>query len=308
VAYFETVVVLGIASIILAVSLDLLIGVAGLFSAAVGVFYGVGAYVASLIWLHWTSDLVVALVAAFIAGGLLAIPFVVPALRSKKDVTFVVASLAFASIVGEVFASWNSVTGGYTGLYGFPIATVFNIQISPGLPLVIASVILVVIVIAGKELLARSAWGLDLRATRDDERAASSLGVRGSWLRIQVAVVASGMAALAGVLYAAQVGYVDPSSFTLGESELIAAMVVLGGLGSFYGPVVGAILLTAIPAGLTFVTIDPAYLGLIEQTAFGLIIVVIIVVRPEGIMGGLGRVRARLRPLEISRRRGDDGV
>jgi branched-chain amino acid transport system permease protein len=116
------------------------------------------------------------------------------------------------------------------------------------------------------------------------------------------------MAALAGVLYAAQVGYVDPSSFTLGESELIAAMVVLGGLGSLYGPVVGAIILTAIPAGLTFVTIAPEYLGLIEQTAFGLIIVVIIIIRPDGIMSGFGQVRARLRPFEISRRRSDDGV
>lgn len=305
-AYFETVVVLGIASIILAVSLDLLIGVAGLFSAAVGVFYGVGAYTASIIWLHWTSDLLVALVAAFIVGALLAIPFVVPALRSKKEVTFVVASLAFASIVGEVFASWNSVTGGYTGLSGFPIATVFGIQIPPGLPLVIVSAVLVIVVIAGKELLARSTWGLDLRAVKDDERAAGSLGVRGSWLRIQVAVVASGMAALAGVLYAAQVGYVDPSSFTLGESELIAAMVVLGGLGSLYGPVVGAIILTAIPAGLTFVTIAPEYLGLIEQTAFGLIIVVIIVIRPDGIMSGLGQVRARLRPFEINRGRSEN--
>ena len=291
------------ASVILAVSLDLLIGVAGLFSAAVGVFYGVGAYVASIVWLHWTSDLIVALIAAFVAGGLLAIPFVVPALRSKREVTFVVASLAFSSIVSEVFASWNSVTGGYAGLYGFPLATIFGLQISPGTPLVIVSVILGAMVITGKEFLARSAWGLDLRATRDDERAASSVGVYGSRLRIQVAIVASGMAAIAGVLYAAQVGYVDPSTFTLGESELISAMVVLGGLGSLYGPVVGAVILTAIPAGLTFLAIDPAYLGLIEQVAFGLIIVIIIVVRPDGIMGGLGRVRARLRPTEVGRSR-----
>lgn len=279
----------------LAIALDLLIGVAGLFSAASGVFYGIGAYSAALVWMHLTPNVLVAFVIAFAVGCVVAVPFVVPALRSRVEVTFVVASLAFGEILTQVFQSWNAVTGGNEGLLGFPLPTLFGLALGPGLSLIIVGVCLVVLVALIKEVAARSAWGLDLRAARNDDRAARALGVHATRLRIQVAILASGLAATAGVLYAGEIAYVDPSGFTTSESELIAAMVVLGGLASFLGPILGAVVLTAIPAALTFAPISPGSLGQIEQGAYGLLIVLVILFRPEGLIGGFTRISMRFR-------------
>lgn len=292
--YLETELVFASAFVILAVSLDILIGVGGLFSAASGVFYGIGAYVAALVWIHVTSDLLVAIVVALVVGGALAVPFVVPALRSHREVTFVVASLAFVYVISEVFASWSSVTGGDAGLSGFPTATLPGVNLSPGMGLVIVAVILAAAVVLVKLRMSQSSWGLDLRATRDNESAARSLGVPTVRLRIQAAVLACALSAIAGVLYAAQVGFVNPDGFGVNESELIAAMVVLGGLASLLGPIVGALVLTGVTAALTFAPIHAASLGLYEQLSYGILLVVVMLVRPQGLVGGLSRVRARV--------------
>ncbi|WP_249019460.1 branched-chain amino acid ABC transporter permease [Conexibacter sp. S30A1] len=300
-AYVESMIVLGATNVILAIALDLLIGVAGLFSAASGVFYGIGAYAAAIVWAHVTSNLLAAVVVAFVVGCLVAVPFIVPALRARVEVTFVVASLAFGEILTQVFQSWNGVTGGNEGLLGFPLPTLFGLTLSPGLSLVVVGICLMLVVAGVKEAASRSSWGLDLRAVRNDDSAARSLGVRATRIRIQVAILACGLTALAGVLYAAEIGYVDPSGFGTSESELIAAMVVLGGLASFLGPIVGAIALTAIPAGLTFAPISSALLGPIEQGAYGLLIVLVILFRPEGIVGGFTRITMRFRPTDTQR-------
>lgn len=291
--YFETVVVYACAAIILAVSLDLLIGVAGLFSAAAGVFYGIGAYAAGLVWLHLTSDFVLAVIVAAAAGAIIAVPFVVPALRSTSEVTFVVASLAFAAVIGAIFTNWQSVTGGDAGLNGIPIPTIGPLQLEPGGAVVVAGVILAALVVVIKEFLAGSEWGLELRALKDDVAAASAAGVRGTRRRVEAAVIASAMAAVAGVIYAAQVGYVNPSGFGLTQSQLVAAMVVLGGLATLAGPIVGAIALTAIPAALTFAPISPDILGISEQLVYGLILTVVIMARPAGLVGAWTRVSTR---------------
>lgn len=303
--YLETQLVLVSAAVILAVSLDLMMGVGGLFSAASGVFYGIGAYVAALTWVHLSTNLLLAVLLALVVGGVLAVPFVVPALRSHREVTFVVASLAFATIIGEVFASWTSVTGGEAGLVGFPIATLGSLSLGPGPSLTAVSIVLAALVVVIKQLISRSTWGLDLRATRDNQSAARALGVHTARLQTQSAVLACALAAVAGVLYAAQVGFVNPDGFDVNESELIAAMVVLGGMSTFLGPILGAIVLTAIPAALTFAPISASSLGLDEQLAYGVLLVVLMVVRPEGLVGRLTRIQARLhtRPRQLWRTR-----
>ena len=113
-------------------------------------------------------------------------------------------------------------------------------------------------------------------------------------LRIQASVVACSLSAVAGVLYAAEVGFVNPNGFGVNESELIAAMVVLGGIASLLGPIVGALVLTGVTAGLTFAPIHAASLGLDEQLAYGVLLVGVMLVRPEGLLGGFSRVRARV--------------
>jgi branched-chain amino acid transport system permease protein len=287
--YAESLLIFTSLAVILASSLNLMLGYGGMFSAAHAVFYGIGAYTASLLALHVNSSILLCVPAAMIAGGVAGALLAVPALRVKEEY-FVVASLGFQVIASTVFNQWVAVTGGIGGLTGIPPASFMSIQVdSYGGYLVLALLCAAGVLIALK-LLVRSEFGRALRALRDDEAALQALGRDPVRLRVATVVIAAMLAAIAGAIYAYFTSFVNPESFSLDESILIMVMVIIGGTGTLTGPVLGAVFITTFPALLSFVQIPSTILGPTQRVVYGAVITLLMIYEPEGLLGFLRRI------------------
>jgi branched-chain amino acid transport system permease protein len=269
---------------ILALSLNLLIGYSGIFSLAHAAIYGIGAYASALAALKlglgfWGGMVVAAGVGAF-ASALVAIP----SLRVAGDY-YVVASFGLQVVVLAIFMNWTDLTNGHAGLPGIPRPTLFGWVIDHPYKYVFLAAGFAVATWAICWRLTNSAFGRVLQAIRDDEIAAQAMGKNVVLVKIVVACVSSALGAMAGSLYAHYITYINPSSFSLHESIFIATLVILGGSERLSGPVVGAFLLLAIPEVLKFLAIPDTVAAPMRQIIYGGLLIVFMLVRPEGILG-----------------------
>jgi len=269
---------------ILSVSLNVIAGYTGLLSIAHAAFYGVGAYVAALMALSLHSPFLVNLVCAVILSGLLGALVGVPSLRIRDDY-FVIATFAFQVITFSVLNNWVSFTGGPMGLAGIPHPAVFGVTISSslGFLLLVGFFCALVLWITGR--IVRSPLGRVLKAIREDEVFAQAAGKNVAAYKVLVFVVGAGMAAVAGVVYAHYVSFIDPTSFTVMESIFILAIVIIGGAGSLRGPVLGAVVLVVLPELLRFVGMPSAVAANVRQIIYGGLLVAMMMWRPQGLLG-----------------------
>jgi branched-chain amino acid transport system permease protein len=269
---------------ILALSLNLLIGYSGIFSLAHAAIYGIGAYASALAALKlglgfWGGMAVAASVGAF-ASALVAIP----SLRVAGDY-YVVASFGLQVVVLAAFMNWTDLTNGHAGLPGIPRPNLFGWVIDQPFEYVCLAGVFAVLTYAICWRLTNSAFGRVLQAIRDDEIAAQAMGKNVVLVKIVIACISSALGAMAGSLYAHYITYINPSSFALHESIFIASLVILGGSERLAGPVVGAFLLLAIPELLKFLAIPDTVAAPMRQIIYGALLVIFMLVRPEGILG-----------------------
>lgn len=269
--------------IILAGSLNLLAGYTGILSMAHAAFYGLGAYVAALMALHVSSpfllNLVLAMAASAVLGGLVAFP----ALRIKDDY-FVIATFAFQVITFSVLNNWVEFTGGPMGLPGIPQPRIGIVFDSHWSFLLLTSVFALISFLACKKIV-RSPFGRVLKSIREDEVFSASVGINVPMTKVKVFMVSAAMASVAGVLYATYITYIDPTSFTVMESIFIVSVVIIGGAGRLWGPVVGAVILVALPELLRFIGLPNAVAANIRQMLYGGLLVVFMLWRPRGLVG-----------------------
>ena len=276
---------------ILALSLNLLIGYSGIFSLAHAAIYGIGAYASALVALKlglgfWGGMLIAAGVGA-LASALVAIP----SLRVSGDY-YVVASFGLQVVVLAVFMNWTDLTNGHAGLPGIPRPNVLGWVIDQPFEYVFLAAAFAVLTYAVCWRLTNSAFGRVLQAIRDDEIAAQAMGKNVVQVKIVVACISSALGAMAGSLYAHYITYINPSSFALHESIFIASLVILGGSERLSGPIVGAFLLLAIPEVLKFLAIPDTVAAPMRQIIYGALLIVFMLVRPEGILGRVRRGNA----------------
>jgi branched-chain amino acid transport system permease protein len=269
---------------ILALSLNLLIGYSGIFSLAHAAIYGIGAYASALVALKlglgfWGGMLIAAGVGA-LASALVAIP----SLRVSGDY-YVVASFGLQVVVLAVFMNWTDLTNGHAGLPGIPRPNVLGWVIDQPFEYVFLAAAFAVLTYAVCWRLTNSAFGRVLQAIRDDEIAAQAMGKNVVQVKIVVACISSALGAMAGSLYAHYITYINPSSFALHESIFIASLVILGGSERLSGPIVGAFLLLAIPEVLKFLAIPDTVAAPMRQVIYGALLIIFMLVRPEGILG-----------------------
>ena len=269
---------------ILALSLNLLIGYSGIFSLAHAAIYGIGAYASALAALNlglgfWGGMMVAASAGAF-ASALVAIP----SLRVAGDY-YIVASFGLQVVVLAVFMNWTDLTNGHAGLPGIPRPNLFGWVIDQPFKYVFLAAAFAVLTWAICWRLTNSAFGRVLQAIRDDEIAALAMGKNVALVKIMIACISSALGAMAGSLYAHYITYINPSSFSLHESIFIATLVILGGSERLAGPIVGAFVLLAIPELLKFLAIPDTIAAPMRQIIYGALLIVFMLVRPEGILG-----------------------
>lgn len=288
-AYLLNVLVFICVNGVLAVTLNFILGYAGIFSLAHAVFFGVGAYVAANMALYVTPDLFLGTIAAIAVCMVLSVLLALPALRVRGEY-FVAASLGLQIIAVTIFAEWDWATGGLGGLVGIPAPTILGLRLSGPLPMAILGVVLLILVTGIVAVLVRTSLGRSLMAIRDSESAALAFGKRIAAIKVLSVAISAGLAAVGGALYAYYVRFVNVESFMLDTSILLMAMVIIGGTGSLIGPILGALMITSLPPLLSYVPYLPAqHIGSIQQIIYGLAMILFMVFQPSGLIAIFGK-------------------
>ena len=239
-------------NVMLAIGLDFILGYAGQLNLGHAAFYGIGAYVSTLLVLTLGVPFWVAFMLAMVLAGVAGAALSLFAVRLRGHY-LAIASLGFAVIVHQVLLNWISLTQGPLGIYA--IRPPPDIAL-PGLPAIsfgnsanmfylVAGVALMFYLMLDQ--LVRSPVGETLISIREDEVSATSLGINCKAWKVFAFGLGSAIAGAAGALYASFVGTLVPDAFIITESFTILAMAIVGGVGTLIGPVWGAILLTLLP-------------------------------------------------------------
>lgn len=269
---------------IVALSLNLLIGYGGLLQVAHAAYYGIGAYAAALLWMKLGIGFFPGLLAGASTAGLLSLLVSLPAWRFKGDY-FVMISIAVQTLIYALLYNWTDLTNGPFGISGIPRPVIFDYEfVTTGS----ISLLYGALALALGALVARMKWspfGRALQAMRDDELAARSVGIPVDLLKLQAFALASALVGVAGGLYAAYVSYIDPTSFGLNESILMLSMVIIGGTGNVRGPLAGAAVLILLPEALRLLEMPDSVAANVRLLAYGLLLVIMMLLRPQGIAG-----------------------
>jgi ABC-type branched-subunit amino acid transport system ATPase component/ABC-type branched-subunit amino acid transport system permease subunit len=272
--YYVHIMVLMLIAAVFAMSLDLLMGYAGLPSLGHAAFFGVGAYAAGLVTARYGGGWVEGVAAGILATLVLAAAFGVVALR-VRDLYFLLITLALAQVLWGAANRWGSFTGGYNGLRGIPK----YLEIG-GSALGAYYAILPIAVLLGLAmyLIVRSPFGLSLQGVRDSESRMFALGYN-VWLHKYLVFVLSGtFAGTAGIISAFYKGFVSPFDLSLSVSAEAILMVILGGTGTLIGPILGAVIIVALRNMLSVFVSHWLIL-------LGAIFVATVFVAPNGVIG-----------------------
>jgi branched-chain amino acid transport system permease protein len=292
IAYLQNIAVLFCINAMLALTLNFIMGYAGIFSLAHAIFFGVGAYATAYIAMYGTDSLLICMAASALISALLSMALALPALRVRGEY-FVAASMGLQVIGVTIFSEWKSITGGLGGMIGIPRPKLFGYVFNDDGMFLILAFVMLLIVIGVTALLVRGSFGRSLMAIRDSESAAQSYGKHVNAVKTISVAVSAGLAGVAGSLYAFYMSFINVESFMLETSILLMAMVIIGGTGTLFGPVVGAALLMSLPAALTYLPfLPPSELGTIQQIIYGLAMVLLMMFRPGGLVGGRSREKS----------------
>jgi branched-chain amino acid transport system permease protein len=278
--YFLDIAILAGIYIILALGLNIVVGFAGLLNLGFAAFYAIGAYAYALLHTKLGIGFWTAMPASLVLTTLFGFLLAIPALRLRGDYLAIV-TLGFGEITRLIVNNWDSLTQGPNGISGigrpeilsFPLNTLASFYY-----LVVCCVILTLFII---KRVHASRIGRAWIALREDEIASSVMGIHITAYKLYAFAFGAFWAGLAGSLFTAKMQFVSPESFTFMESVLIICMVILGGLGSIPGVVIGALILIILPEMLREVQ-------LYRMLALGSGLVLLMIFRPQGLLGGKG--------------------
>jgi len=292
-SYWRTNLIVCAINVLLAVGLDFVLGYAGQLNLSQSAFYGIGAYASTLMIIKLGMPFWLAFACGVMLAGLAGMLLSIFAVRLRGHY-LAIASLGFAVITYQILLNWISLTQGPLGIYAIPPPPPLRI---PGLPAIeFNNLANLFYLTAGFALLTyilldqlvRSPIGETLTAIREDEVSAASLGINCQKWKVLAFAVSSAVAGAGGCFYASFVGTLVPDAFFITESFTILAMVIVGGMGTLIGPVLGAILLTVLPELLRGI-------GDLRLIVYGMLVTLVVLFMPGGMVQVGQRIAARLR-------------
>lgn len=272
--------------IILALSANLTVGMANLLTLCQAAFYGIGAYIGTFFLMQFNLPFIVIALIVMVVTGLTSLLISFASVKLKGDY-FILGTLGFQMIVYTILYNWTDVTRGPYGISGIPSIKLFGTWSLDGIYAYFAlAAILAVVVTFFFYRIQRSPYGRILKAIRTDELSTKALGRNTFTLKVWAFFLSAAFASVAGLIYASYVSYIDPTSFTLDESIFIITALFIGGIGSkVWGPVVGAAVVVILPELLRFVGLPDAVAANLRQIIYGLALITLMFVRPQGLLG-----------------------
>ncbi|WP_028603512.1 branched-chain amino acid ABC transporter permease [Ottowia thiooxydans] len=276
--YFVSLLVLIGLYIILSSSFNLIIGFGGLVSIAHPIFFALGAYTVGVLSVKFGLHPILSIAAGGLVALLASFTLSLPSLRISGDY-LLITSIGFQLGLIEIIKNLDFL-GGASGLSGIP--NIVENYRSPVFAAVALSLAVVTVLLI--RALVRGPYGRAITAMRDDELAFSALGRNAMNIKMTIFALGSGMAGVAGGIYAYYYQYITPDQFQILQSAMILTMVVVGGMGSVWGPVVGAVLLITLPEAITFLNLPSEIMGPLQGVIFTLLVIVFLFARPQGLV------------------------
>jgi branched-chain amino acid transport system permease protein len=267
-----------------AMSTNLLVGIVGIFSVSQAAIFGVGAYTVALLTVANYVPFWLAVLIAIVVCGLLNVLWSLPSLRLWGDY-FVVTSFGSQLVATSVFINWSELTGGAAGIAAIPGPRIFGYEAIDPLPFLAVSTVILTVASVSFWLLMRSPFGRTINAIRQDEMAVIAAGKDVLRAKLAVSAISGAYAGLGGVLYAAFLSYIDPTSFDIHVSVLILTMLVVGGARTLAGSIIGPFILIGLPQALALVEVPSTLVGPLRQLLYGVLLVAFMLFRPQGIAG-----------------------
>jgi branched-chain amino acid transport system permease protein len=268
--------------VILAVSLNIVVGFTGQISLGHAAFFAVGSYTSSLLAIKFG----IPFWAGIFAGGIVSFGFGIllgiPTLR-VRDIYLSVVTICFGLMVQLALVNLESITGGARGIYGIPRPSIGEFAFATPQSFYYIILFFALLTILSTLRLLRSRYGRAFLSIRENELAAETVGVKTTYYKILAFAISSFYAGLAGSLYAHYVSYINPDAFTFGTSVDVLVMIVIGGLGNVWGSVIGAFVITLLPEYLRFM--QQYY-----RAVFGLALIFMMVFMRSGIISVFQRI------------------
>jgi branched-chain amino acid transport system permease protein len=266
---------------ILVLSLNLIIGYTGQISFGHAAFYGIGAYTAAILMTRYGFSFWVAMLSGGITACISGIILGIPCLRVRGNYLALV-TLGFGEIVKFIMQNWTDFTGGPMGIVGIPYPKLFFLHLKSGIHYYYLIVMLYLLTYITEKRIVNSYIGRACIAIREDETAASMMGVNTTYYKLLMFAVGTFIAGIAGAYWASYLTVVAPLNFTLDESIIMVMMLIVGGIGSLQGSLVGAAIM---------LTISEAFRPLYEYRflIIGFLLIAVLFWRPQGVLGKWGR-------------------
>lgn len=258
----------------LAQSLVLTSGYAGLISLAHAGFYGIGAYISAILSIKYGVSFLISLPVAMLSTGFIAVIISTIALRAVDDY-FIIITLGIQVIAYSIMNNWMTITNGSLGLSGIPSISIAGISFNGKVSILLLSLFLTAIVFCVLRNITKSPFGRILLSLSQDEIFTKSLGKNVYSAKVISFAIGGMLSAIPGALYAHYISYIDPSSFTITESIFILSIVIIGGNKSLWKVTLATAFLIIFPELLRFIGMPSSLAANIKQILYGFAIVLI---------------------------------
>lgn len=268
----------------LALSLNMVVGMAGLLSLAQAAFYGIGAYAAAIGMTELGLGFFSTLLLGMLANGILA--FVVGKILSRfQGDYYAIVSAGFSVIVFSVLLNWKDLTNGPLGIFGIPKPEIGSFRLVSNFSYLVLCLAAVALSCGIYVLFDRSSFGRTLKALREDEQLTRLQGYNTKHFKSIVFVVSAMMSGIAGAMFASYISFIDPSTFQLKEGIFLFTIIIVGGLSSAKGSIAGALILISLPEVLRFIGLPYETAAQLQQIIYGALLVLMMILRPQGLFG-----------------------
>lgn len=267
----------------LTLSLNLIIGWSGQFSLGHVCFYGMGAYITTLLMVNINMNFFLATIISVCFTALFSIILCYPTLKLRGDYIAVI-TLGFGEVFRLFLTNAVNITKGPAGIPKIPNPYIFGLEIKGKTAYFYFAIILLILFITFMKRFNNSGFGMAMMTVNEDDIAATAIGLNVMKYKLWAFGIGGGMAALMGSFYAVYMGMISPTSFAYAESIKMVSMVVLGGMGSIPGSILGAFLLAALPEVLRAFS---EY----RMVIYGAAMVIMMIFKPEGLWSRSKRQR-----------------
>ena len=280
--YLATILIFFLYNVLVGISANLTIGYFGLFNLGLIAFVGIGAYTYALltnIGINiYLSILLAMLIPAFFAVILQYLT------RKLKGDYFGIATLGFSYVIYAILLNSDFTQGAY-GISNIAKPIVFGLSLESPVSFLIFAFISVIIWIIIVWFLLHSRFSRVMEAIRDDEISIKVLGKNTTAIKYKILFFSAMICGYSGFLYASFITYIDPSSFLLTPLITILTIAIIGGLASFWGPIIGAAIVVSLPEILRFIGMPSIILGPLRVIIFSLILIIVLIFWPKGVVG-----------------------